>query len=137
MLRTAKLLPPTGLLTLGFDPTRFQTGPPACYRASWQLLGRDSHPLATTSLCWFSYSIALPTLGARTIGASLSVGPGVIVVFRFTDSPDLVSPLSRSGTRPGIRPVLSRRPDGGLALLSRHPAADAVLRVLKQLESGK
>jgi hypothetical protein len=52
MLRTAKLLPPTGLSTLGSDPTRFQTRPPACYRASWQLLGRDSHPLATTSLCW-------------------------------------------------------------------------------------
>ena len=52
MLRTAKLLPPTGPLTLGSDPTRFQTEPPACYRASWQLLGRDSHPLATTSLCW-------------------------------------------------------------------------------------
>ena len=69
MLRTAKLLPPTGLSTLGFDPTRFQTGPPACYRASWQLLGRDSHPLATTSLCWISYSIALPTLGARTLRA--------------------------------------------------------------------
>jgi hypothetical protein len=44
--------PPEGLLTLGFDPTRFQTEPPACYRASWQLPGRDSHPLATTSLCW-------------------------------------------------------------------------------------
>ena len=29
--------PPKGLLTLGFDPTRFQTEPPACYRASWQL----------------------------------------------------------------------------------------------------
>jgi hypothetical protein len=54
MLRTAELLPPTGLSTLGFDPTRFQTEPPACYRASWQLLGRDSHPLATTSLCWIS-----------------------------------------------------------------------------------
>jgi hypothetical protein len=26
--------PPKGLLTLGFDPTRFQTEPPACYRAS-------------------------------------------------------------------------------------------------------
>src|SRR6201993_1955320 len=61
---------PTGLSTLGFDPTRFQTGPPACYRASWQLLGRESHPLATTSLCWISYSIALPTLGARTFRAS-------------------------------------------------------------------
>ena len=35
MLRTAELLPPTRLLTLGFDPTRFQAEPPACYRASW------------------------------------------------------------------------------------------------------
>ena len=51
MLRTAQLLPPTGLSTLGFDPARYQTEPPACYRASWQLPGRDSHPLATTSLC--------------------------------------------------------------------------------------
>ena len=33
-LRTAQLLPPTGLSTLGFDPARFQTKPPACYRAS-------------------------------------------------------------------------------------------------------
>ena len=51
MLRTAQSLPLEGLLTLGFDPTRFQTEPPACYRASWQLPGRDSHPQAATSLC--------------------------------------------------------------------------------------
>ena len=51
MLRTAQSLPLAGLLTLGFDPARFQTEPPACYRASWQLPGRDSHPQATTSLC--------------------------------------------------------------------------------------
>jgi len=37
------LAPPTGLSTLGSDPTRFQTEPPACYRASWQLPGPDSH----------------------------------------------------------------------------------------------
>jgi hypothetical protein len=49
MLRTAQSLPLAGLLTLGFDPTRFQTGPPACYRASWQLPGPDSHRQATTS----------------------------------------------------------------------------------------
>jgi hypothetical protein len=42
MLRTAQLLPPTGLSTLGFDPARYQTEPPACYRASWQLPGRES-----------------------------------------------------------------------------------------------
>jgi hypothetical protein len=48
--------PPEGLLTLGFDPARFQTEPPACYRASWQLPGRDSHPLATASLSWIRSS---------------------------------------------------------------------------------
>ena len=41
--------PPEGLLTLGFDPARFQTEPPACYRAPWRLPGPDSHRLATTS----------------------------------------------------------------------------------------
>jgi len=40
---------PKGLSTLGFDPTRFQTEPPVCYRASWQLPGPDSHRQATTS----------------------------------------------------------------------------------------
>ncbi len=52
MLQTARLLPPKGLSTLGFDPARFQTEPPACYRAPWRLPGRDSHPLAAASLCW-------------------------------------------------------------------------------------
>src|SRR5689334_3619705 len=42
--------PFTGLLTLGSDPARFQTRPPACYRASWQLPGPDFHRQATTSL---------------------------------------------------------------------------------------
>src|SRR6266851_7786913 len=50
MLRTASSLPLTGLLTLGSDPARFQTEPPACYRASWQLPGPDLHRQATTSL---------------------------------------------------------------------------------------
>src|SRR6516164_7821945 len=50
MLRTASSLPLTGLLTLGSDPARFQTRPPACYRASWQLPGPDFHRQATTSL---------------------------------------------------------------------------------------
>jgi hypothetical protein len=49
MLRTAQSLPLEGLLTLGFDPARFQAEPPACYRASWQLPGPDLHRLATTS----------------------------------------------------------------------------------------
>ena len=34
MLRTVQLLPLTGPSTLGSDPTRFQTEPPVCYRAS-------------------------------------------------------------------------------------------------------
>lgn len=42
--------PPSGPLTLGFHPARFQTKPPACYRASWQLPGPDSHRQAMTSL---------------------------------------------------------------------------------------
>lgn len=50
MLRTASSLPLEGLLTLGFDPTRFQVKPPACYRATWQLPGPDFHRQATTSL---------------------------------------------------------------------------------------
>src|SRR5713101_8901601 len=50
MLRTASSLPLAGLLTLGSDPARFQTEPPACYRASWQLPGPDFHRQATTSL---------------------------------------------------------------------------------------
>ena len=51
--------PPKGLSTLGFDPTRFQTEPPVCYRASWQLPEPDSHRLATTSFrSGHSYSIA-------------------------------------------------------------------------------
>jgi hypothetical protein len=37
-------------LTLGSDPARSQAGPPACYRASWQLPGPDFHRQAATSL---------------------------------------------------------------------------------------
>jgi hypothetical protein len=68
--------PPEGLLTLGFDPTRFQTEPPACYRASWQLPGRDSHPLATTSLCWITIYISTSNSGrTRPNRASLQPSP--------------------------------------------------------------
>ena len=71
MLRTASSLPPEGLLTLGFGPARFQTEPPACYRASWQLPGPDSHRQATTSLRTARSTMAYVTvsppalLGAR------------------------------------------------------------------------
>ena len=50
MLRTAQSLPLTGLSTLGSDAGRFPPTPPACYRASRQLPGPDSHRQATTSL---------------------------------------------------------------------------------------
>ena len=42
--------PLTGLLTLGFNAGRFPPTLPACYRASWQLPGPDSHRQATTNL---------------------------------------------------------------------------------------
>jgi hypothetical protein len=71
MLRTAQSLPLTGLSTLGFDPTRFQTRPPACYRASWQLPGPDLHRQATTSLRpKIDYTSPPPSLlDARTVEA--------------------------------------------------------------------
>jgi hypothetical protein len=65
MLRTAQSLPPTGLSTLGFDPARYQTEPPACYRAPWRLPGRDSHPLATTSL---SSDQVIPSTTSDSLG---------------------------------------------------------------------
>ena len=61
-----------GLLTLGFDPARSPAEPPACYRASWQLPGPDSHRQATTSLSLDSAGITSNWLGARNIEASLS-----------------------------------------------------------------
>ena len=50
MLRTVWSLPLQGLSTSGFDPDRFPSEPPICYRASWQLPGPDLHRLATTSM---------------------------------------------------------------------------------------
>jgi len=69
MLRTAQLLLPKELSTLGFDPARFQTEPPACYRASWQLPGPDFHRQATTSLSLSGQlnGITSNCLGARII----------------------------------------------------------------------
>jgi hypothetical protein len=73
MLRTAQSLPLQGLSTLGFDPTRFQTEPPACYRASWQLPGPDSHRQATTSSSTADHLSTMTSclLGARTIEADM------------------------------------------------------------------
>ena len=50
MLRTAQLLPLSGLSTLGFDRDRFQSQPPVCYRAPWRLPGPDFHRLVTAGL---------------------------------------------------------------------------------------
>ena len=73
---TVRLLPQTGLLTLGFDPARFQTVPPACYRASWQLPGRDSHPLATTSLCRIRSKPISSSHSGRTLFGAVNSVPG-------------------------------------------------------------
>jgi len=76
MLRTAQSLPLQGLLTLGFDPTRFPVEPPACYRASWQLPGPDFHRQATTSLSLSVHpkGVTSNCLGARKIEARDCVG---------------------------------------------------------------
>ena len=72
MLRTAQLLPPKGPLTLGFDPDRFRTEPPVCYRASWQLPGPDLHRQATTSFSLSDQLLGITSnfLGARIIEAN-------------------------------------------------------------------
>ena len=118
MLQTAWLLPPTRLLTLGFDPARFQTEPPACYRASWQLPGWDSHPQATTSLCWITIytstsnpghtaeieQAADPPLARRRAGVRAGHCAGASTAPRC-------APLARSGSQPvsTLSPALSAR----------------------------
>jgi hypothetical protein len=76
MLRTVQSLPPTGLVTLGFDPARFQTEPPACYRAPWRLPGPDSHRLATASLSLDSVPITSNCLGAPPLLVEKRTGAG-------------------------------------------------------------
>ena len=72
MLRTAQLLLPEELSTLGFDAGRFPPTPPACYRASWQLPGPDLHRQATMSLSLSGllYGITSNCLDARNSEAS-------------------------------------------------------------------
>jgi hypothetical protein len=64
MLRTARSLPPTGLLTLRFDAKRFHLTPAACYRASWQLPGPDFHRQATTSMQQLPQAIIRPPVAS-------------------------------------------------------------------------
>jgi len=71
MLRTAQLLPPTGLLTLRFNAGRFPPTLAACYRASWQLPGPDSHRLATTS---FKDRVRPRTATSRSAGRTKDPG---------------------------------------------------------------
>jgi hypothetical protein len=75
MLRTASSLPLAGLSTLGSGPARFQTEPPACYRASWQLPGPDFHRQATTSLRTARSTMALRHgVTSRSAGRTNSQG---------------------------------------------------------------
>ena len=128
MLRTASSLPLTGLLTLGSDPARFQTEPPACYRASWQLPGPDSHRQATTSLrtrektpwptsrchllfCWAHENGSLTQAPRRPAGTEQ---PGWKILFSST-IPELVWPLrgtvihSTENSPPSVLVTLVRR----------------------------
>ena len=75
--------PFTGLLTLGSDPARFQTEPPACYRASWQLPGPDFHRQATTSL-----QTRRNTMALRYGVISCSAGHEKGSMFRSTNCPE-------------------------------------------------
>src|SRR3954471_8272749 len=91
MLRTVQSLPLAGLSTLGFDPARFHTEPPVCYRASWQLPGPDSHRQATTSTntkITRHITRSPPVLlGARKIRASAFRGSGTPTVRNMSRRP--------------------------------------------------
>ncbi len=96
--------PPEGLLTLGFDPARFQAEPPACYRASWQLPGPDSHRQATASLCWISYSISTSNSGRTSdLWCNARTVVGTLAALRGGEGRDLLpflfSALVRSRTQ--------------------------------------
>ncbi len=67
MLRAGQSLPPKGLSTLRFDAGRLPPTPAACYRASWQLPGPDSHRLADTSLRADHLTLITPSSKAPTL----------------------------------------------------------------------
>ena len=123
MLRTAQSLPLAGLLTLGFDPARFQTEPPACYRASWQLPGPDSHRQATTSLRTARSPITTspPVCWAHET-SRLAAATGAYLCFEDEAGQALRPPKARTwarrgripggrGVREGLRAGVSCRPD--------------------------
>jgi hypothetical protein len=96
-----------GLLTLGFDPARFPAEPPACYRASWQLPGPDSHRQATTSLTLDQVYITSNWLGARNTEASLNAGN--LGWFGWFGAGG--TPIANGGAT--ARDARARAPDGG------------------------
>jgi hypothetical protein len=101
--RTRTVAPPEGLLTLGFDPTRFQTEPPACYRASWQLSGPDSHRQATTSLrLKVHYTSPPPSLlGARKVEAN--------PFLTYREAPNVTGHRRPNRETPSLLPIMNRR----------------------------
>ena len=118
MLRTASSLPLAGLLTLGSGPARFQTGPPACYRASWQLPGPDFHRQATTSLRTQGNTMALRH-GAPPVllGARENLNECGKKILALTAVARLSDPVPARRTAPdgtaasaeaGVHPVLLR-----------------------------
>jgi hypothetical protein len=101
MLRTASSLPLAGLLTLGFDPARFQTEPPACYRASWQLPGPDFHRQATTSLRTRRNTMAYVTVSPPALlGARINRANAYLAMF-------LTPSTARNGAISCIVPMVS------------------------------
>jgi hypothetical protein len=131
-----------GLLTLGFDPDRFQPKPPACYRASWQLPGPDSHRQATTSLSLDQVSITSNWLGARKAEARICAMARV--TYESKDNAGHKFWVARYGrytiridaTRRGVYPWLitleGRSVRKGVAP-DRDEAADAVSDALDEL----
>src|SRR4051812_29938875 len=89
MLRTARSLPPKGLLTLRFDPRRFPPKPAACYRASWQLPGPDLPRQATTSFLLDQLPISTSNAWAHFLREIHARGPQDLV--RLPEFADLAT----------------------------------------------
>ena len=123
MLRAGQSLPPKGLSTLRFDAGRFPPTPAACYRASWQLPGPDSHRLADTSLR-VDYLNAITSKGditSRTHAAGLT---------KSALAEQAVDTLARINEGPaGMRPTSYLR-SGPTSIPPRTPCAGAEHRPL-------
>jgi hypothetical protein len=136
MLQTAWLLPQKGFRRWASTRPVSRPEPPACYRASWQLPGRDSHPLATTSLCWITIYISTSNPGHTAGSEQADRSP-------TRGAPNL-PPECNSAALPGgrhcyaTRPVtISARPSP-MALPLSHSSGRATLQSLAapQWESG-